>query len=361
MIKPCTTVVFFLFPATIDSMARLPIAFLLFISLIPLCAYAPPEELSGPVKSVRTYKILLRPIPAGTIDEPWLANADYDEQQRPVIQWYYNMGQEYRRHEFRYEKDGEGRERTVWVTYFITPDGRPPLRRLAGYEHWYTLNEGDDPSLAETRFETVQSRPVKSVFRYYDGEGRLIHESDSLMDLDVGISFNSEGKLTAKRGTREGKVYWEERYLYDGEGRLATLIQTDLNRQLYERGDYSYGEKRITFTKYVLDHPVTEAMVSTAPLDTPVFQSIKDYDGQNRLIRLRNYNWNGPDGLILTEEQHYEYDGKDRIIKVTEPYRRETWSLSYDDYDNWVELSYRDELNRPGAEPVTWKRDITYY
>ena len=67
---------------------------ILFISvlLFPLSAYTPADTLQGHVKSIRTYKELLRDIPAGTMDEPWFLNCDYDEKGRTVSQWYYEMG-----------------------------------------------------------------------------------------------------------------------------------------------------------------------------------------------------------------------------------------------------------------------------
>ncbi|MDC7224318.1 MAG: hypothetical protein PQJ60_11295 [Spirochaetales bacterium] len=332
----------------------------LLIGLITLGAYTPPKKLNGPVLSVRTYKILLREIPAGGEEEPWLPNIDYDENLRPLVQYYFDRGQEYRRHEFRYETDGEGRERTLWTTYFITPDGKPPLRRLAGYEHWYTLYDGDDPARRETRFETVQGHPVKSVYRYYDEENRLVRETDTRADLDVEIRYDREGRPEAKRGYRGESTFWEERYFYDETGRLKSFNQTDLNRQLYERGEYSYEENRIVFSRYVLDHPATEELESTEPLGTPVFQSLKDYDDRGNLLRLRNYNWNGPMGLLLTEEYLYEYDELNRPVVVREPHSRETWTLTYDGRDNWIGLTYRDELNHPGEEPLAWKRVIRY-
>jgi YD repeat-containing protein len=332
----------------------------LFLISFPLCAYTPSETLNGPVQSIRTYKILLREIPAGTREEPWFSNIDYDESSRKISQWYYDMGQEYRRHEFRYEEDGEGRELTRWLTYYTTPDGRPPLRRLAGYEQWFSLKKNDDPSLVETRFETVQSHPVKSVYRYYDEEDRLVFESDTLQDLDVKFSYDDGGKLTAKQGLRGEALFWEERYLYDEEGRLKSLIQSDLNGQLYERGEYSYEENRRVFSKYVLDRPITDRLVSDEPLGTAVFKSIKDYQA-GQLIRLRNYNWNGPMGLRLTQEQLYSYDNDNRLVRVEEPNSRETWELVWDDRGNWIRLTYSDELNHPGESPVTWRRDIRYY
>ena len=338
------------------------LSFLLFIcSLLPLCGYTPPEKLNGPVKSIRTYKVLLHDIPAGTTEEPWLPNFDFDEQSRPVSQWFYEMGQISERYEFRYEKDGEGRERTTWVTYCITPDLRPPFERLSGYEHWYSLEAGDKPDLIETRFETVQNHPVKSVYRYYDGDGRLVKETDTMLDLDVSIGYDEEGRLIGKRGFRGDKTFWEERYLYDEEDRLVSFIQTDLNRQLYERGEYTYEDNRTVFSRYVLDHPVTGFPDSIAPLDTPVFQSIKDFDDNDNLIRLRNYNWNGPVGLILTQEQLYFYNENNRLIRVEEPHSREAWTLAYDDHGNWITLTCKDDLNHPGDEPVTWKRVIEYY
>ncbi|MDC7219602.1 MAG: hypothetical protein PQJ59_06645 [Spirochaetales bacterium] len=338
-------------------MFRPTIVLLLCFAPIGLEAYTPPEKLNGSVKSVYTYKQLLREIPAGTMEEPWLLNIEYDEEQRPTVQRYYRMGQEYRRHEFRYETDREGRERTTWLTYISTPDLRPPAERLAGYEHWYSLEAGED--VVETRFETVQDHPVKSVFRYYDGENRLVRETDSFQDLDVEINYDEEGRLSSKRGYREERTFWNEWYLYDEEGRLVSLIQSDLNRQLYERGEYSYGQEQILFSKYVLDRPITPEMVWDAPLETPVFQSVKDYDREGRLVRLRNYNWNGPYGLMLTEENHYSYDDEGRLEKVVEPHSLETWTLSWDERGNWVYLSYRDELNRPGEE-ISWRREIVY-
>ncbi len=333
---------------------------ILLFSLTPLTGYTPPESLSGNIKSIRTYKVLLRDIPAGTLEEPWLPNIDYDEEGRPVTQRYYDMGQEYRRHEFRYETDGQGRERTVWVTYYRTPDLRPPFERLAGYEHWYTLREGDESDSAETRFETVQNHPVKSVYRYYDGEGRLVHETDTMGDLEIAISFDGSGNLIGKRGYRGEKTFWEDRYFYDGEGRLLTVIQSDLNNRLYERGEYLYEEGRLTFTKYILDKPVTPDRTDRGPLGSPVFQSIKEYDGKNRLTRLRNYNWNGPTGFLLTQEQLYSYDDRDRLTSVEEPNSKETWILTYDSQNNWITLTYRDRLNNPDT-PLTWRREITYY
>lgn len=335
---------------------------ILFISvlLFPLSAYTPADTLQGHVKSIRTYKELLRDIPAGTMDEPWFLNCDYDEKGRTVSQWYYEMGQEYRRHEFRYETDDQGRERTVWITYYATPDLRPPAQRLAGYEHWYTLKEGDETQPAETRFETVQEHPVKSVYRYYDGEGRLVHESDSSGDLDVSISFDRDGRLSSKRGYAGEKTFWEDRYLYDEEGRLSVVLQSDLNRELYERGEYAYEPGRITFTKYILEKPVSPQKLSLEPLGTPVFQSIKEYDDRDNLISLQNYNWDGPLGFLLTEEQHYTYDEKSRLAIVEEPNSRESWTFTYDSQDNWITMTYRDELNDPG-NALTWHRDITYY
>ena len=123
------------------------------------------------------------------------------------------------------------------------------------------MKEGDETQPAETRFETVQEHPVKSVYRYYDGEGRLVHESDSSGDLDVSISFDRDGRLSSKRGFAGEKTFWEDRYLYDEEGRLSVVLQSDLNRELYERGEYAYEPGRITFTKYILEKPVFSSKI----------------------------------------------------------------------------------------------------
>ena len=95
-------------------------------------------------------------------------------------------------------------------------------------------------------------------------------------------------------------------------------------------------------------------------MGTPVFQSIKEYDDRDNLISLQNYNWDGPLGFLLTEEQHYTYDEKSRLAIVEEPNSRESWTFTYDSQDNWITMTYRDELNDPG-NPLTWHRDITYY
>jgi hypothetical protein len=325
-----------------------------------LTAFTPDTALKGKVKSVRSFKVLLRPIPAGEYDEPWLMNADFDSRGRTLTQWYFHMGQEVRRHEFRYEEDQEGRERTTWLTYFMTPDLRPPAERLAGYEHWYSLKAGDNPSTVETRFETVQNHPVKSLFRYYDEEGRLVRETDSLSDLDIGLVYDSQGRIIEKRGYEGEKTYWRERYFYDTRGRLLRVIQSDLNRKLYQREEYLYEENRTVFSKYLLEYPVEEDMVDLSPLEYPWYETVKTYNSENNLIKLENYRWYGPRGMVLTEELTYAYNRQNQLIRVEEINKKQQWELTYDSENNWISLIFHDHLNRPG-EPLEWVRTFEYY
>lgn len=337
-------------------------ALLLLVAFLPLWAYTPPEELLGPVRSIRTYKSLMVDIPAGDKDEPWLINADYDRQGRPLTRWFYRWGQETGRYEFRYEPHGEGREKTVWLSFIPSPDSKPPAERLAGYEHWYSLPAEDigreESPIRETRFETVMGRPVKSVFRYYDHQNRLVRESSTAEDLDREIRYDDEGRLVEKRGFRGERTFWHDRYFYDEKGRLSGVSQSDLNRALCQREVYRYHGDRIIFDKYLLHRPCPDRSDDTGSFGDPWFRSVKTYDEKGGLVKLENYRWNGPQGLILTEELQYENDRENRPVRVEEVYRKRVWELKYDLRGNWVDLTYWDRLGGDGKK--RWYRVIAY-
>lgn len=338
---------------------KLTLSLFLLLLTLPVYAYSPTDQLIGDVRSVRTKKKLILDIPAGTMEEPWLLNIDYDESNRPVTQWFYHMGQESRRHEFRYEMDSEGHERTTWVTFILNPDLRPPAERLAGYEHWYTLSQEESAEM--TRFETVQEHPVKSVYRYYDDQGRLVREQDSLSDLDIDLSYDLEGRLIRKWGYLGNRIFWEDRYIFGANGHLLYFIQSDLNKQLYQQGVYTYKGDQITFEKYILTHPVDLERDQWEPLGEPLFRSIKSYNDKNLLIGLENYHWDGPLGIILTEKKIYEYNESDQLVKVEEVYRGKSWEMSYDEKGNWIVLEYTYTPPRGGdVQRSLWFREIEY-
>jgi YD repeat-containing protein len=64
--------------------------------------------------------------------------------------------------------------------------------------------------------------------------------------------------------------------------------------------------------------------------------------------------------MVLTEEITYAYNGQNQLIRVEEVNRKQQWELTYDSENNWISLTFHDQLNSPG-EPLKWVRIFEYY
>lgn len=190
----------------------------------------------------------------------------------------------------------------------------------------YTYNEKGKLTKFETNYylSVVKSRISESTVYTYDERDRVIEKNEyelSLLQYKYKYQYNDFDSVSVMlKYNKDGKLYTEYTYEYDGSKRLSKLTERDALSSSgygYVR-NYSYSGNTVT--------EVTTMLKDGSPFGTMVWE----YDSHHNLLK---ETWTNDETgkSTVQKDNSYEYNTKGQLTRWTSK--------------NWIftdELSYRD-------------------